>query len=121
MTSIERIRTGTRMSKIVKHGGLVYLCGQVGDGTDIAGQTRDCLSRIDVLLTEAGSSREHILHATVWLSDMADFAGMNAIWDAWVPQGQPPAHACSEVRLARPELKVEIIICAASVTDLYCQ
>lgn len=113
MITIERIHTGARMSKIVKYGGLVYLCGQVGDGQDIAEQMRDCLGRIDVLLKEAGSSREHILQATVWLSDMADFAGMNAIWDAWIPSGHAPARACGEVKLARPELKVEMIVCAA--------
>ncbi|UIK01725.1 RidA family protein (plasmid) [Rhizobium leguminosarum] len=113
MASIERIHTGARMSKIVKYGGLVYLCGQVGNGEDIAEQTRDCLGRIDALLKEAGSSREHILHATVWLSDMADFAGMNAIWDAWIPSSHPPARACGELKLSRPELKVEIIVCAA--------
>ncbi|UHS59844.1 RidA family protein [Agrobacterium vaccinii] len=117
MITIERIHTGARMSKIVKYGGLVYLCGQVGDGQDIAEQTRDCLNRIDALLKEAGSSREHILQATVWLSDMADFAGMNVIWDAWIPKGHAPARACGEVKLARPELKVEIIICAVRVSS----
>ncbi|MNL85467.1 Endoribonuclease L-PSP [compost metagenome] len=44
---------------------------------------------------------------------MADFAGMNAVWDAWVPEGHAPARACGEVRLARPELKVEILVYAA--------
>lgn len=117
MITIERIHTGTRMSKIVKYGGLVYLCGQVGDGKDIAEQTRDCLNRIDALLNEAGSSREHILQATVWLSDMADFAGMNVIWDAWIPNGHAPARACGEVKLARPELKVEIIVCAVKISS----
>ncbi|SIO06740.1 RidA family protein [Vannielia litorea] len=110
---IERIETGTRMSKIVKHGGVAYLCGQVGDGADVAAQTRDCLSRVDALLEKAGSSRENILQAIIWLSDMADFAAMNEVWDAWVPQGHAPARACGEARLARPDLKVEIIITAA--------
>lgn len=115
MTSIERIHTGARMSKIVKYGGLVYLCGQVGNGEDVAEQTRDCLGRIDALLKEAGSSREHMLQATIWLADMADFAAMNAIWDAWVPEGHAPARACSEAKLARPELKVEIIVRAVEI------
>lgn len=118
MTSIERIHTGTRMSKIVKYGGLVYLCGQVGSGENIAEQTRDCLSRIDALLQEAGSTREHILQATVWLSDMADFHGMNEIWDAWIPEGHSPARACGEVKLARSDLRIEIIVCAVSVNAL---
>ncbi|UWQ79855.1 RidA family protein [Leisingera sp. S132] len=110
---IERIDTGTRMSKIVKHNGVAYLCGQVGDGADVAAQTRDCLSRVEALLEKAGSSPKQILQAIVWLADMEDFAGMNAVWDAWVPEGHAPARACGEAKLARPELKVEIIVTAA--------
>ena len=111
--SIVRHETGPRMSKIVKHNGVAYLCGQVGDGTSVADQTRDCLSRIDTLLEKAGSSRKNILQAIVWLSDMSDFADMNSVWDAWVPEGHAPARACGESKLARTELKVEIIITAA--------
>lgn len=110
---IERIGTGTRMSKIVKHGGVAYLCGQVGDGATVAEQTRDCLARVDALLEQAGSSRERILQAVIWLADMDDFAEMNVVWDAWVPEGHAPARACGEARLASPELKVEVIITAA--------
>ncbi|RVV96842.1 RidA family protein [Mesobaculum littorinae] len=110
---IERIETGQRMSKIVKHNGTVYLCGQVGAGDSITEQTRDCLARVDALLAQAGSSREQILQAIIWVADMADFAEMNAVWDAWVPEGHAPARACGEAKLARPELKVEIIVTAA--------
>lgn len=110
---IERIDTGPRMSKIVKHNGVAYLCGQVGSGDSVTEQTEDCLARVDALLDRAGSSRERILQAIVWLSDMADFAEMNAVWDAWVPDGQAPARACGEARLARDVLKVEIIVTAA--------
>jgi enamine deaminase RidA (YjgF/YER057c/UK114 family) len=110
---ITRMETGTRMSKIVIHGQTVYLCGQVGAGATVADQTRDCLSRVDALLEQAGSSRAHILQAIVWLADMADFAEMNAVWDAWVPEGHAPARACGEARLARDDLRVEIIVTAA--------
>ena len=110
---IERIDTATRMSKIVKHNGVAYLCGQVGTGESVADQTRDCLARVDALLEKAGSSREQMLQAIVWLADMADFAEMNEVWDAWVPQGHAPARACGEAKLARADLKVEIIVTAA--------
>lgn len=102
-----------RMSKIVKHGGVVYLCGQVGDGTTVTEQTEDCLGRVDKLLREAGSSRAHILQATIWLADMADFEAMNAVWDAWVPEGAAPARACGEAKLADADLRVEVIVTAA--------
>lgn len=111
---IERLHTSARMSKIVKHNGVVYLCGQVGiAGDSVADQTRECLSRVDKLLEEAGSSKTQILQAIVWLADMSDFAEMNEVWDAWVPEGHAPARACGEAKLARPELKVEIIVTAA--------
>jgi enamine deaminase RidA (YjgF/YER057c/UK114 family) len=110
---IERLQTSERMSKIVKHNGVVYLCGQVGSGDTVAEQTADCLSRVDALLLDAGSDREHILQAVIWVADMADFAEMNTVWDAWVPSGHAPARACGEAKLARDALKVEIIVTAA--------
>lgn len=110
---IERMETGQRMSKIVKHNGVAYLCGQVGSGDTMAEQTKDCLSRVDALLEQAGSSRVRILQAIVWVSDMADFAEMNAVWDAWVPTGHAPARACGEAKLARSSLLVEVIVTAA--------
>jgi enamine deaminase RidA (YjgF/YER057c/UK114 family) len=110
---IERLETGQRMSKIVKHNGTVYLCGQVGAGETVTEQTQDCLARVDALLEQAGSSRDQILQAIIWVADMADFAEMNAVWDTWVPEGHAPARACGEAKLARPELKVEVIVSAA--------
>lgn len=110
---IERIETGPRMSKVVKHNGVAYLCGQVGDGDSVAEQTRDCLSRVERLLERAGSSPERMLQVVIWLADMADYSEMNSVWDAWVPAGSAPARACGEARLARPDLKVEIIVTAA--------
>lgn len=113
---IERIHTSARMSKIVKHGNTVYLCGQVGSGQTVTEQTRDCLSRVEALLQEAGSSKHHMLQAIVWLADMKDFEEMNAVWDAWVPEGAAPARACGESKLARSELKVEVTVTAALVS-----
>ena len=110
---IERQEIGQRMSKIVKHNGTVYLCGQVGSGETVTEQTEDCLSRVDALLKQAGSSREQILQAIIWISDMKYFAEMNAVWDAWVPEGHAPARACGEAKLARDVLKVEVIVTAA--------
>ncbi|MEM7641957.1 MAG: RidA family protein [Pseudomonadota bacterium] len=110
---IQRSHTATRMSQIVVHGETIYLAGQVADGADVTEQTKAMLSKVDALLTEAGSSREHILQAVIWLADMSDFAAMNAVWDAWVPQGHAPARACGEAKLATPDFLVEVIITAA--------
>ena len=110
---IERLHVGQRMSQIVKHNGLAYLCGQVGEGDSVTEQTRDCLARVDRLLEEAGSGRERMLQVIIWLADMSDYDEMNAVWDAWVPAGHAPARACGEAKLAGPEWRVEIIVTAA--------
>ncbi|MCH2078424.1 MAG: RidA family protein [Rhodobacteraceae bacterium] len=110
---IERIDTGIRSSKIVKHNRVAYLTGQVAEGDSIQDQVRGCLDKIDALLVQAGSSRNDMLRVTIWLADMKDFAGLNEVWNAWVPEGHAPARACGEAKLARPELKVEFIVEAA--------
>lgn len=112
--SITREQTNQRMSQIVTHNGTVYLSGQVGTaGESVASQTQTILDKIDAHLLAAGSSREHILQAIIWLADMKDFAEMNAVWDAWVPADHAPARACGEAKLARPDFTVEITITAA--------
>lgn len=110
---IERIEPGERSSKIVKYNGVAYLTGQVAEGPTIQDQVRACLDKIDALLIEAGSSREKMLRVTIWLADMKDFAGLNEVWNAWVPTGHAPTRACGEAKLAREELKVEFIVEAA--------
>ncbi|MBL4751172.1 MAG: RidA family protein [Amylibacter sp.] len=110
---IERLHTSQRMSKIVKHNGVVYLCGQVGKPQDnVADQTRECLRLVDELLAQAGTSSKNMLQAIIWLADMKDFAEMNAVWDAWVPEGHAPVRACGEAKLATPDYLVEVIITA---------
>ncbi|MEP5729780.1 MAG: RidA family protein [Sulfitobacter sp.] len=114
MADIERHHTNQRMSQIVTHNGTIYLAGQVGTAkASVAQQTQDCLDKIDALLAEVGSDKSRILQAVIWLADMADFAEMNGVWDAWVSQGHAPARACGEAKLASPELTVEIIVTAA--------
>ncbi|MFZ2099226.1 MAG: RidA family protein [Oricola sp.] len=114
MSDITRIETGKRMSQAVVHNGTVYLAGQVGKpGESVAAQTTTILEQIDALLAQVGSDKTKILSATIWLSDMATFAEMNAVWDTWVPQGHTPARATGESKLAAPEYKVEIIVVAA--------
>ena len=107
---IERIETGVRSSKIVKHNGIAYLKGHVAEGETIQEQVQTCLQNIDALLEKAGSSREKMLRVTIWLADMSDFAGLNEVWNDWVPEGHAPARACGQAKLAREELKVEFIV-----------
>ena len=114
--TITRKHTSARASKIVINNSVVYLSGQVAADpeADIQDQTRSTLARIDALLEEAGSSKEHLLSATIYLRDIANhFALMNEVWNAWVPTGHAPARACVQAHMARAALLVEISIVAA--------
>lgn len=112
---IERKETKQRMSRAVIHNNTVYFCGQVAkDSTKgIKEQTETMLEKIDDLLASVGSSREKLLSATIYVKTMDDFAGMNEVWDAWVPEGHAPARACVQAAMAREELLVEISVIAA--------
>jgi enamine deaminase RidA (YjgF/YER057c/UK114 family) len=118
MIEIQRKHTNARMSKVVQHANLVYLCGQTASGgasagADITVQTHETLSRVDSLLNEAGTDRSRILSATVYLRDISDFAAMNAVWESWVIPGTAPARTTVEVRLAGETLLVEVTVVAA--------
>ena len=71
------------------------------------------LATIDKLLAEAGTDKSKAMSATIWLSNMDDFAAMNEVWDAWVSPGNTPTRACVESKLAAPQFIVEIAIVAA--------
>lgn len=114
--TIQRIKPGPRMSGAVVHGNTVYLAGQVANqtaGKSVTEQTQEILSIIDSLLAEAGTDKSKILMANIWLTDMATFQEMNAVWDAWVSTGNTPARATVEAKLAAPQFKVEIAVIAA--------
>ncbi len=113
---IERHESGPRMSKAVVHSDIVYLAGIVADapkGKSMAEQTKSVLSQIDGFLAKAGTDKSKLLSANIWITDMANFAEMNAVWDAWVSPGNTPARATVEAKLASPDYKVEIMVVAA--------
>ena len=112
--TIKRLQKSARMSQAVIHGGLVYLAGQVGtEGAGVKEQTHQALESIDKLLAASGSGKSHLLQATIWLADMADFPAFNAIWEAWIDRDNPPARSTGQVPMVSPGYKVEITIVAA--------
>jgi len=112
---VQRFDVGPRLSEMAVYNGTVYLAGQVpGDATqDAQGQTQQVLAAIDALLARAGTDKTRILMAQIFIADLADFPGLNAAWDAWVPAGHTPPRATVEAKLAKPEWKVEIVVTAA--------
>ena len=115
MSSIQRFDVGPRMSEMAVHNGTVYLAGQVAADAaqDIRGQTRQVLAAIDALLARAGSDKSKLLRAQIFLADLADFAAMNAVWEAWVVAGHTPPRATVQAALAKPQWKIEIVVTAA--------
>jgi enamine deaminase RidA (YjgF/YER057c/UK114 family) len=114
--TIQRFETGPRMSQIVVHGDTVYLAGIVANktaGESVTKQTQEVLSIIDSHLAKAGSDKSKLLSATIYITDMKNFAEMNAVWDGWVSAGNTPARATVEVKLAGPKYGVEIMVIAA--------
>jgi len=71
------------------------------------------LEKVDVLLEQSESDREHLLSATIYIKSMDDFSEMNEVWDNWVPEGHAPVRACIQANMAREELLVEISVIAA--------
>ena len=112
---IQRIDVGARMSEAAVFNGVVYLAGQVAEDTslDIRGQTRQVLQAIDTLLQRAGSDRSRILMTQIFLTDLADFDGMNEVWDAWVVPGHTPPRATVQAALAKPGWRIEVVVTAA--------
>lgn len=112
--SIRRIEPGARMSQAVVANGFVFLAGQVANDTsaNVEGQTRQVLGEIDRLLALAGSSKDKLISATIYLADVASFADMNRAWEAWVPASGKPARATVEAKMVAPEYRVEIQVVA---------
>ena len=112
---IQRFDVGTRLSEMAVHNRTIYLAGQVADDVtqDIGGQTLQVLAAVDSLLARAGSDKSRILMVQIFLADLADFDGMNTVWDAWVSAGHTPPRATVQAQLAKPGWKIEMVVTAA--------
>jgi enamine deaminase RidA (YjgF/YER057c/UK114 family) len=118
--SIKRVNIEKRYSDMAIFNGVAYLAGQVASDLtqDIGGQMDEVLSMIDALLAQANSDKSRILMVTIYLADLADYAGMNVVWDAWVAdiKGNAPPRATVQTKLANPNYKVEVVVSAACLT-----
>jgi len=112
---VQRFDVGARLSEMAVHNGVAYLAGQVpADGSlDITGQTQQVLAAVDALLARAGTDKRRLLRVEIFLADLADFPGMNAAWEAWLPAGHAPPRATVQATLAKPEWRVEMVVTAA--------
>jgi 2-iminobutanoate/2-iminopropanoate deaminase len=107
-------------SQAVEVNGTLYISGQlpinpeVGkiEATDIASQTEQSFANINAILTEAGYSFSDVVKSTVFLSDIADFAGMNEVYKKYY-QTECPARSAFAVKALPMGALVEIETIAA--------
>ena len=112
--SIERIHGSAKgRSRATRHGGLVYAVA-TAPGADITEQTRNTLAALEKNLVDGGADKTRIVQATVYLTDIANKAAMDAVWCEWIgPQENWPQRACVGAQLAGDNL-VEIVAVAAA-------
>ncbi len=114
--SVQRVGMAKRYSEAAIHHGVVYLAGQVADttaGQGIEAQTTEVLAMVDRVLAECGSDKQHLLRVEIYLADLADYDGMNKVWDTWVAPGFAPPRATVQAQLAKPAWRVEMVVTAA--------
>jgi enamine deaminase RidA (YjgF/YER057c/UK114 family) len=112
---VQRFDVGPRLSEMAVHNGVCYLAGQVAAdrSQDMTGQARQVLAAIDALLARAGTDKSRILMCQIFITDLAEFPALNAVWEAWVAPGNAPPRATVKAQLAKPEWKVEMVVTAA--------
>jgi len=103
------------ISMVTKSGGLLFVAGivamdpqrqLVGKG-DIKAQTRQVIENIKELVTAAGGSLLDITKTTVYITDFANYAGMNEVYGEYF-SNEPPARATVRVDLYSSDLLIEI-------------
>jgi 2-iminobutanoate/2-iminopropanoate deaminase len=106
---------GAPYSQGIRVGDLVFVSGQIGlrpgestlAGGSIHEQTEQVFANLRAILEEAGSGLDRLVKTTVFLTDFADFAGMNEVYARHVGD-RPPARATVEVSALPSGARVEI-------------
>ncbi|MGB3515349.1 MAG: RidA family protein [Elainellaceae cyanobacterium] len=108
---------GPYSQAIAASGTLLFVAGQIPldpqsgalvGGDDVAQQTQQVMANLTAILTAAGASCADVVKTTVFLSDMNDFAAMNAVYSQFFDADTAPARACVEVSRLPKDVKVEI-------------
>lgn len=106
-------------SQAVVAGGFVFVSGQVGLRTgstalvsdDVAEQTRQVLANVTAILRACGTSLDRVVQATIYVTNIADFGDVNAVYGKAFPE-EPPARATVAVAALPLGAKVEIAVTA---------
>ena len=112
---IERYDSVPGMSRAVVHNGVIYFTGHGARPEFVTPeeQTRAVLERLDGLLKQFGSDKEHVLNALIFVRDIACYEQVAAIWRAWIPAAYAPACTMVEGKPSQEYLHIEITLTAA--------
>ena len=102
-------------SQAIEANGILFISGQIPVNPEtskvvdggITGQTEQVMKNIDVILKEAGYAFADVVKSTCLLSDMANFADMNAVYGKFYAEN-PPARAAYAVKGLPLGVMVEI-------------
>jgi reactive intermediate/imine deaminase len=104
-------------NQAVKAGGLLWCSGQIAldpvsgemvGGGDVEAETRQVLRNLNAVLEAAGVGPAQVVRTTVYLTDLADFSRVNALYAETFGAGVSPARACVEVSALPRGARVEI-------------
>jgi 2-iminobutanoate/2-iminopropanoate deaminase len=106
---------GAPYSQAIRAGEFVFVSGQIAlragenelAGESIEDQTEQVLANLGAILAEAGTGLDRLVKTTVFLADLADFAGMNEVYARHVGSA-PPARSTVEVAALPSGARVEI-------------
>jgi 2-iminobutanoate/2-iminopropanoate deaminase len=105
----------------VIHGGLVFASGQVPldpatgrlvEG-DIEAQTERVIANLRAVLEAAGSSLERVIRTTVYMTDLALFSRMNAVYARHFTGDPTPARSTVQAAALPVGAGIEIDVIAA--------
>lgn len=107
-------------SQAIEINGMVYTSGQIplnpktGEitGTTIEEQTEQVMQNLKAVLAQSSVGMDHVVKATCYLADLADFAAFNAVYGKYFPQNAP-ARSCVQVAALPKGAKVEVELIAA--------
>ncbi len=103
------------LHEVVEHNGTLYLAGVVAEdlSKDMTGQAKSVFDQIDALLKEHGSSKDKLLTALIFITDMKEKPAMNAVWKAWLAPANLPTRATIGVNDLEPNVRIEVVVTAA--------
>lgn len=107
-------------SQSVKAGGFLFISGQIpinpasGEiiSDDIVNETQQVMKNLEAILSEAKLTFDHVVKATIFLSDMSFFAAVNEVYGAYF-NGDYPARETVAVKTLPKNVNVEISMIAA--------